>query len=85
MMRDLLNAILLFIGSESLTDEEFDTVDIENPESNAEKYEALLAVLNVRSLVGGMQDRLRYYFLAKGIVFGSVSTGQSTIFVGGRL
>jgi hypothetical protein len=41
-MRDILNAILAFIGSESLTDDEFDSVDIDDDENNSEVYNALL-------------------------------------------
>jgi hypothetical protein len=91
-MRAILNAILAFIGAEALTDEEFDSVEIEDEDSNEEKYNALLLILDARDGISGMQARLRYYYLAKGITFGSdpgfpneSATGKSNIFVGSEL
>lgn len=84
-MRAILNAILSFIGAESLTDDEFDAIDIEDEDSNQERYEALLAILVARESVTDMAARLEYYYLAKGIAFGSADVGNSNIFVGSEL
>lgn len=81
-MRDTLDGILEAIGAESLTDEEFYSVEIDDINDPSEVYAALLLVLDSRGLVGNMPDRLRYYYLSKGIVFGEEERSKSNIFVG---
>lgn len=85
IMRALLNAILAFIGSESLTDEEYDGMDVENDSNDRDIYEALLLVLDARESVTDMQSRLRYYYLAKGISFEAATSGKSNVFVGSKI
>lgn len=87
MLRDDLNAILAFIGTESLTDEEFETAEgeIEDEDNAEEVHTALTNVLDTRELVSTMHDRLNYYFLAQGVSVGSVDTAHSNIFVGSEL
>lgn len=84
-MRDYLNGILSFIGATSLTDPEFDTIDIDDQGNSREVYEALLLILDARSMVGNRQERLRCYFFAKGISFDKPKKSLSNIFVGGDL
>lgn len=84
-MRDFLNAILSFIGAESLTDEEFDSVTIEDTNEPFEVYTQLSQILQSRESVSGMQDRLWYYYKAKGFDFSQSETGTSNIYVGGGL
>lgn len=67
-MRVFLNEILAFIDSESLTDEEFDAL----PEDLTEEYtkatyDALKAVLEGREGVSGQLEKLKAYFIAKGV------------------
>lgn len=67
-MRDFLDAILDFIGSESLTDAEFATIDPALlPDYTKEVYEALKLVLEGRDSVSGQGKKLKLYFIAKGV------------------
>lgn len=85
-MRDFLDAILMFIGSESLTDEEFDGIDATDEEYTQETFDLLKAVLESRDSVSTQLDKLAYYFLAKGVaVTGSEPTAKSHIFVGASI
>lgn len=86
-MRDYLNAILNFIGAESLTDEEFNALTLENTDDQIAVYQALLGVLQSRDLVSDdMTMRLQSYFLAKGIAVVKVEKiPVSNIFVGASL
>ena len=65
-MRDFIDAILAFIGSESLSDDEFATIEIDDEEYSVEVYEAILGVLQSRENVSGQAERLQNYFLAAG-------------------
>ena len=87
-MRDFLNAILAFIDSESLTDDEFEAL----PEGLAEEYskavyDALKAILQEREGVSGQLQKLNAYFTAKGVSLAgtAVRDPNSQIFVGARL
>lgn len=84
-MRDDLNAILTFIGTESLTDEEFEAVDLDNMDDQVAVYEALKVVLEDRELGSAMTTRLQNYFLAKGTSVVSPSSPDSNIWVGSSL
>lgn len=85
-MRDFLDAILAFVGSESLTDEEFDGIDLEEEEYTQETYDALKAVLESREGVSSQLTRLAHYFEAKGVdVDDSEATPASEIFFGDEL
>lgn len=81
-MRAFLNAILSFLGAASLTDVEFDALSIETYGYDAATYNALLAVVDGRESVSDARDRLRYFFLAKGIVISESSSGKSNILIG---
>ncbi len=66
-MRLFLNNILSFIGSESLTDAEFNSIGVSVQEYNRENYEALKSVLQTREGVSGQLKKLHNYFQAKGV------------------
>lgn len=85
-LRGYLNSILAFIGAESLTDEEFESLpeDLEQTDDLA-VYQALLGVLEARENVSSSIDRLNHYFLAMGTAVGEPETAVSNIFVGSSL
>lgn len=87
--REFLDAILDFIGSESLTDAENDALGLSGtPDYTKEAYEALKLVLEGREDVSGQGKRLKLYFIAKGV---DLSTSPATyipksnILIGGEL
>lgn len=87
-MRAFLDAILEFIGSESLTDEEFDTTDLpEPPAYSTLTYLALKEVLESRESVSTQGERLKFYFKAKGVDVGDepATTPKSNIYIGSNL
>ena len=86
-MRAFLNAILAFIGAESLTDEEFEYCDEQLSSSayDVATYTALDSVLADRESVSSNRDRLRYYFLARGVAVGELDQGKSNILIGAPL
>lgn len=88
-MRDFLDAILDFIGSESLTDEEFESIELEGaPAYTKETYLALRTVLESRENITGQTKRLKLYFIAKGVDISdtpTVPTPNSNIFIGSVL
>lgn len=88
-MRAFLNAILAFIGSESLTDQEFDAIPESLEQAYTEDvYDALKAVLTERESVSGQLKKLKLYFIARGVEFSSTQkavTPRSEILVGGAL
>lgn len=88
-MRDFLNSILDFIESESLTDEEFETIEAIDPalteDYTKEVYLALREVLEARENVSNQVKRLKLYFIAKGVDVSStpsVPTPKSNIYIG---
>lgn len=84
-MREFLNAILSFIGASSLTDLEFSALPIDSAAYNAPTYQALSGVLESREAVSTMQDKLFYYFRARGVDINAAETGRSNIFLGSVL
>ncbi len=87
--REFLDAILDFIGSESLTDPENDGISLSgSPDYTKESYEALKLVLESREGVSGQGKRLKLYFIAKGVDLSSsppVHLPASNILIGGEL
>ena len=85
-MRDWLNAILGFIGSESLTDGEYATINalpLEVNVYNQAAYDQLSKVLATREGMSTMQDRLAGFFRAKGLTTLTVAdTAKSQVLVG---
>ena len=84
-MRASLNAILALIGSVSLTDEEWELIELEDGASDVEKYDALIVVLDSRDSVSSTKLRLQYYFLAIGAEVSDPSNAKTNIFVGASL
>lgn len=84
-MRDDLNEILAFIGTSSLTDDEWDGLDLDGSSTQVEIYTALLGVLESREAVSETRSRLQYYYQAKGVEVSAPSSGRSNIFVGSDL
>ena len=87
-MRDWLNAILAFIGSTSLTDDEYDSinfVDVTNGVYDQASYDALAGVLETREAVSTMQERLVGVFTAKGADIEEIEQASSNIYIGDAL
>lgn len=84
-MRDWLNAILGFIGTTSLTDEEYAGMNLLNVETQVYSqaaYDALSAVLAGRENVSTMQQRLVGVFKAKGTDVNPASLAKTEILLG---
>ena len=82
-MRDFINSILAFIGTTAVTDAEFAMIRAITPVYDQDLYIDLVAILDSREAVTTTRDRLRYFFLARGIPVGPVPiTGKSRILVG---
>lgn len=84
-MRDWLNAILGFIGTTSLTDEEYAGMNLLNVETqiySQAAYDALSAVLLGRENVSQMQARLVGVFKAKGTEVNPADTAKTNILLG---
>jgi|1185.fasta_scaffold1800725_2 hypothetical protein len=84
-MRDYLDGILAFIGQESLTDEEFESITLENTDDKIAVYESLLGVLESRGASDVSIARLQHYFLASGVPVVSAPSATSNIFMGSPL
>lgn len=89
-MRSFLNAILAFISSESLTDEEFTLIEaLELTQAyTKEVYLALRNVLEARENVSGQVKKLKFYFIARGVDVSAtptIPTPNSNIFIGSAL
>jgi hypothetical protein len=86
-LRGFLNYILEFIGSTSLTNDEFDSLTLVNPEFeyNLETYNALLSVLDSREDLSDARDRLKSMFEATGLVIDepAPTENESDILFGG--
>ena len=84
-MRDWLNAILGFIGSTTLTDQEYAGMNLLNVETQVYSqaaYDALSAVLLTRENVSQMQARLVGVFKAKGTEVNPADTAKTNILLG---
>jgi hypothetical protein len=64
-----LNEVLVFIDCETLTDEEFDALDVDSDSTDREQFDALKSVLASREAVSNSYARLTSYFKAKGLTF----------------
>lgn len=86
-MRIFLNNILSFIGSESMTDDEFATITTSAEEYSREVYEQLKAVLQTREGISGQLKKLYSYFTAHGLDLTNtpVRPANSQILIGGPL
>lgn len=84
-MRNFLNAILAFIGAESLTDLEFATVTSSVAEYSQSTYDDLARILATRGSVSSFQSKLVGFYSAKGVTVSALNTGKSNIFFGSAL
>ncbi len=87
-MRDFLNAILAFIGAESLTDQEWDDSTFEAGDTQAytlSVYNGLKLILESRESVSNQVEKLAAYFEARGLTVSSDYAPTSQIFVGSPL
>lgn len=86
-MRTFLNNILAFIGSSSLTDNEFATITITEQNYSLATYNALKAVLESRESVSNQLWKLKSYFKIKGAPVGGEPAVRPTtnIFIGANL
>ncbi len=88
-LRDFIDAILAFIGASSLTDDEYTSINqtgLSISLYNKALYTAMSTVLIGREAVSSTQDRLRYFFLSKGISdIGEVSKGKTNVYIGDPL
>lgn len=86
-MRDFVNFILNFIGTSSLTTEEFEALDIDAYGNNLETFEAIKMLLIERDEATETTDRLKYYFLGRDVDVGEpvVDVPKSNIFIGSAL
>ncbi len=82
MFRDDLNAVLETIGSESLTDEEFDALSVTDDSLPVEIYTAIAGVLDSRESVSDQKDRLKYYYLARGVQVSTITSARTNILIG---
>lgn len=83
-MREFVDTILGTIGAESLTDLEFESMDIAPPPRwDVGVYQKIKAVLDGRSTVSKFQKRLEGLFIAKGVpVSGTAHTPATNILIG---
>lgn len=81
-MRDFLNGILSFIVQTSLTDEEFASCTSTIPIYDQNTYNDLANVLENRSAVTVVQDRLVAYYKARGVDVSPNDTAKSNVLLG---
>ena len=85
-MRAYINAILAFIGSASLNDEEWEMITLTVPELSKALYDEMIIVLASREMVSTEETKLAAYFTAKGVDIGAEpSQSDSNIFLGAPL
>lgn len=84
-MREDLDDVLDFIGAESLTDDEWEDTGVDEESTDSEIYQALLEVLISRESVSTVTDRLKNYYIAKGVAVNDPELAESNIFVGAKL
>lgn len=83
--RQYLDSIFAFIGTDSLTDVEFASVNVPDVDDHVVVYTELLKVLQSRELVSTMGTRLRSYFIALGVDVPKLNEAGSSIWVGADL
>jgi hypothetical protein len=84
-VRDFLNGILNFIVAESLTDDEFDSVESTIPIYDQATYDDLARILSARESLSTLQARLLAYYQARGVEIDALETGSSNIYLGSVL
>jgi hypothetical protein len=84
-MRDFVDAILAFIGTASLNDDEFELIEETAQSYTAELYADMLEVLDEREAISSVRDQLTAYFTARGVEVTASSAGTSKILIGDDL
>ena len=86
-MDDFIDGILTFIGTATMTEGEYASIQLESYGYDQETYEAIQAMLAARDGISTvLLDRLAAYFTAKGVdITAPQASGTSNIFVGGSL
>jgi len=89
-LRSFLDAILAFIGTTSLTDIEYEDIDISVLTVSVYDqalYTALAQVLVDRDAISTTKDRLGFLFKSKGLIIDetTVTQAKSNIFIGAVL
>lgn len=82
----MIDAILAFIDTASLNDDEFEMITISDLAYTAALYSEILLVLDSRESVSSVRDRLGFYFKARGVEISETpAAGKSQIYLGGSL
>jgi hypothetical protein len=84
-MRAFLDAILAVIGSTSLTDVEFATVEATVVDYNQATYDDLARILEARESISLALGRLLSYYTARGVLVESWNAAKTNIFIGAVL
>ncbi len=87
-MRDFLDSILDFIGTDSLTDEEYDLDAIQAIETqtyDVASYNGLASLLDFRESISTTRDKLKAYYAAKGVSVTQPEVAKSNIYIGSAL
>lgn len=85
-MRDFVDEILAFIGSESLTDGEFLLITETETEYTKALYDEIQAILLERESISGQLKKLKAFFEAKGVDLTAPAVfANSNILIGGAL
>lgn len=85
-MRDYLDSILASINSESLTDSEFEGIDLEVEELNQDTFDSLKVILEVRGSIDSQLEKLAEHFIENDVELSNASdTPTSEIFFGAGL
>jgi hypothetical protein len=84
-MRNEINVILLFIGTSTLTDNEFLSINLSEGYSDKDFYDAILAILTARASDTSTINRLYHYFMAMGVSLEAPNTAKCNIFLGAAL
>lgn len=89
MVRNFIDSVLQFIDAETLTDDEFESLEITTAGWDKETYVAIRTVLHNRESVSGKTKQLRLYFIAKGVDLRDAPKAapapNSNIFIGAPL
>jgi hypothetical protein len=84
-VRDFCDEILAFVGAESLTDEEFDSIESTSQTLTALLFDELYEILTARESITDTKTRLYQYFLAAGVDLSEPQSGKSNILLGAGL
>lgn len=87
-MRDWFNRVFIFIGTTTLTDLEWASVNalgVTTDVYNQAAYDQMAAILLAREAVSTMQSRLVGVFQAKGAEITAIAQAKTNIYIGDAL